>query len=86
MQHIKTFEGFLNERKRETGLIVTGRTPIDNDKIGKWLKTSDLHGEWDPREGYWVFPEEEETYDALEIELEKEFTRAGIKARIEGMF
>ncbi len=86
MKHIQTFESFLNEGNEEKGLMVIGRTTLDNNKIQKWLDKSDYHAEFNAREGYWLFPEEEDTYDALEAELEKEFSKAGINARFEGIF
>ena len=80
------FESSMNERKSESGLMVFGRTPMDNTEIGKWLDKSDYHAEWNAREGYWLFPEDEDGYDELESELDKAFNKAGINARFEGIF
>jgi len=79
-------ESFLYEESGESGLMVFGRSTIDNNKIQKWLDTSNYTAEWNAREGYWLFPEDEDSYDELEMELDKAFTRAGINARFEGVF
>jgi hypothetical protein len=69
-----------------TGLIVVGKTQIDNNLISDMLDETDFNGVWNTREGYYFFPESEETIDALEMELEKEFGQRGINARFEGQF
>ena len=77
----------VNEKKQELGLYVTGRTSSDNNKIGKWLEDSDFHAEWNARDGYWLFPADDESeYDELEKELDKEFAKHHINARFEGIF
>lgn len=68
------------------GLIVVGRTQIDNNAIGDVLDELELYGEWNAREGYWLLPEDEENYDNLEQVLEQEFSSRGINARFEGIF
>lgn len=70
----------------QSGLIVVGKTQLDNNAIADMLDNGGFHGEWNPREGYWFFPEGEETYDSLEAALEKEFNSRGIDARFEGIF
>jgi|LauGreDrversion4_2_1035121.scaffolds.fasta_scaffold01037_13 hypothetical protein len=82
---IKRFSNFINESK-ESGLIVVGRTPVDNNKIGEMIEDQGLHAEWNSIEGYWFFPEEIDLYDALEAELEKQFANYEINARFEGIF
>lgn len=82
---IKRFSNFINESK-ESGLIVVGKTPIDNNKIGEMIEDQELHAEWNSIEGYWFFPEEIDLYDALEAELEKQFANYEINARFEGIF
>ena len=77
---------YMNEAKGESGLMVFGKTNLDNNKIGDWLDDSDYTAEWNAREGYWLFPEEEGNYDELEMELEKAFAKARINARFEGIF
>jgi hypothetical protein len=68
------------------GLIVVGRTQIDNNEIADMVDEGDYYGVWNAVEGYWFFPESEENFDSLEFELSKEFNQRDINARIEGQF
>lgn len=91
MKKVKLFEQFsasqkVTESSEETGLMVTGRTSADNNKIGDIADDLGYHAEWNHREGYWLFPEEEDMYDELEAELEKAFTKKKVNARFEGIF
>ena len=70
----------------ETGLMVVPRTNADANKIQKWVDKSGMHGEWDAKEGYFLFPEEEDGFDELEMELTKELDKLGVNYRIEGVF
>ncbi len=70
----------------ESGLQVIGMTKEDNTKIGKMIEEQGLHAEFNAREGYWFFPEEEDLYDSLESELENQFEDYNIDARFEGIF
>lgn len=79
-------ESAVTESSEETGLMVTGRTSADNNKIGDIADDLGYHAEWNHREGYWLFPEEEDMYDELEAELEKAFTKKKVNARFEGIF
>lgn len=76
-------EGFEKDR---SGLYVIGRTPEDNTKIAKMADEMMLHGEWNAREGYWFFEEQEELYDALEKIIQNGLDEYDINARIEGVF
>jgi hypothetical protein len=80
--------GIVNELERDdrTGLYVTGRTIEDNTRIGKMAEETGLHGEWNAREGYWFFQEDEEMYDALEKVIQDGLDEYQINARIEGIF
>jgi len=69
-----------------SGLIVVGSTQLNNNAIGDMLEETDFYGIWNTREGYWFFPEAEETLDILEKELEQEFIQRGISARFEGQY
>lgn len=69
----------------ETGIMVTGSTQLDNNKIGDVIDGLGLHAEWNAREGYWMFPEKPHAYDALERLLEDEFAQHGINARFESI-
>jgi hypothetical protein len=82
---IRRIEESVNEAT-ETGLMVVPRTNADANKIQKWVNSSDMHGEWDAREGYFLFPEEEDGFDELEAELTKELDKLGVNYRIEGIF
>lgn len=65
------------------GLVVTGRTPNDNNNIKDVIEDHQFIAYWNAREGYWFFPEEPETLDALELELSATFDTFGIDARFE---
>lgn len=73
------------EQDNRTGLYVTGRTPADNTRIHKMAEEMGLHGEWNAREGYWFFQEDEEMYDELEKIIQKGLDEYQIDARIEGI-
>lgn len=66
-----------------SGLIVVGKTQIDNNKIQDLINDEEYHAIWNSKEGYWFFPEEESTLDQLEADLEAEFYRYEIDARFE---
>ena len=85
MENLKSFEEFLNESIKETGLMVIGRTDSDNKKIEAAIEDAGFHGEWNSREKYWFFPEKKSEYDNLERELDKVFIKKGIDARFEGI-
>jgi len=70
----------------ETGLMVIPHTNADANKIQKWVDKSGMYGEWDAREGYFLFPEEEDGFDELETELTKELNKLGVNYHIEGVF
>lgn len=78
----------LSESTEETGLMVYGSSQKDNNLIKDIVSFTDFsyYAEWNPREGYWFFPEDPEKYDMLEQELTDIFTDMGISARFEGIF
>jgi hypothetical protein len=82
---IRRIEESVNEAT-ETGLMVVPRTNADANKIKQWVNNSDMHGEWNAREGYFLFPEEEDGFDELETELTKELDGLGVNYHIEGIF
>lgn len=87
-QHVVTKEN-LNEANEDfegSGLIVIGRTPLDNEKISDFLEESDYYGIWNSREGYFFFPEEEDLIDNLERDLSLEFNEIGINCRFESQY
>jgi len=81
MKHFKEFK--LNEGQ-ETGLYVTPSTRSDGKKLEKWLKKSDFHAE-KYRDGSFFFPDDPDTYDELEMELDKQLSDAGIFVTYEGV-
>lgn len=84
-KHIKeSVTGQPIVEKAETGLYVYPSSQADFKKLEKWLDASDYYGEVDDRRGFVFFPEEKQNYDALEMELDKEFVKAKISARFEG--
>ena len=95
---LKAFNEFIDEIDRlapqklkenmsgESGIMVFGRTPIDNNAIGEFIEEEDYYyAEWN-REGFWFFPEQEDSYNDLEKALDREFAKRGIDARFEGIF
>jgi hypothetical protein len=76
----------LKEYISESGLMVFGRTPLDNNAIGDYLDETDYYATWNAEYGYWFFPEQEKFYDELENELSQDFNKLGIDARFEGIF
>ena len=76
----------LKEYISESGLMVFGRTPLDNNAIGDYLDETDYYAAWNAEYGYWFFPEQEKFYDELENELSQDFNKLGIDARFEGIF
>jgi hypothetical protein len=77
----------INEVEQgETGLTVSGRNSIDNNKIGEAIEALGLYGEWN-REGFWFLEEEQDMYDELEAILTKEFDKHNIQNyTIEGVW
>ena len=89
MKHIKLGQLLKEEifnltEDEETGLLVIPSTSNDKSKIQKWLKKSGYHAEWN-REGYFFFPEEDDSYDNLERALTKEFTKINADVTFEGI-
>ena len=76
----------LNENESIKGLMVFGKTQLDNNKIKNFIQNSDFHAEWKPNGGYWLFNEDPELYDELEKQLDSEFALLDINARFEGIF
>lgn len=81
---IKNYQ-LITEQSND-GLMVIGKTPADDKKIGKFAIKGKYHAEFIKDGRFWIFPEKQENYDALELELEKQFTRLGIDVRFEGMW
>lgn len=72
-------------KAKETGLHVYPATFKDSNIIAD--KTEDvLTRYWDMETRSWFFPEEPETYDALEEEINFILAGTGADYRIEGIF
>lgn len=78
----ESYNSFEDNRK---GLMVYGITQLDRDEIGDFIKSSDYHAEYNNEFQSWFFPEDEENYDQLEYDLNREFYKKGIDARFEGI-
>ena len=77
----------LLSEKDESGLWVSFRNRGDASKAMKIADKEGFHSEFDSRRGELFFPEEEDTYDELEKELDKMFAKAGIQGyNFEGVF
>lgn len=84
MKNIKSLNEFVNEKMSESGLYVYPSTQSDFAKLEKWLEDSEFYGKVDDIRGFVFFPEKKQNYDALEMDLEKEFVKFKISARFEG--
>ena len=83
----KDKEQGLNENEsQETGLIIKGKTDLDNIDIKRTLDNSDLYYEWDSVEKYFFLPEEEDLYGALEAEIDQLLSQTEATYYIEGIF
>ena len=71
----------LLKESKDSALMVTPSTDKDFKALKKWLDKSDCFAEVE--KGYFIFPEED--LDALEMELTKDFDKAGISASFEAM-
>lgn len=85
---------FINDEKRKLnesndfegpGLIIKGRTQIDNNNIQEVIDDSGFYGIWNVREEYFFFPEENDL-DLLEQELTQLLDSLDINYTIEGQF
>ena len=81
-------EGFYSSPSdlEDSGLNVIPKDQIHANKLQDALKNSGLYGEWNPREGYFFFPEEEDGYDYLEEKIQELMDDYNIQGYIEGVF
>lgn len=79
-------EGFYSTSSDlpESGLIVRPKDRNHLERLRQALDNSDLYGE--QQDDYFFFPEEEETYDALETEIQNLLDENDIQAEIEGVW
>jgi hypothetical protein len=81
-------EGFYSSPSdlEDSGLNVIPKDQIHANKLQDALEDSGLYGEWNPREGYFFFPEEEDGYDYLEEKIQELMDDYNIQGYIEGVF
>ena len=81
-------EGFYSSPSdlEDSGLNVIPKDQIHANKLQDALENSGLYGEWNPREGYFFFPEEEDGYDYLEEKIQELMDDYNIQGYIEGVF
>ena len=79
-------EGFYSSPSdlEDSGLNVIIKNEIHFNKLKNALKNSDLSAE--EREGYFFFPEKEDGYDQLEMEIQDLMDENNIQGYIEGVF
>ena len=70
----------------ETGLNVRPKDQIHANMLKDALENSGLYAEWNAREGYFFFPEEQDLYDQLEMEIQDLMDENNIRGYIEGVF
>ena len=70
----------------KNGLQLIPSTREDQVLISSIITNSEFYAEWDSQWGLWFLPEEEESYDELEIALDKLFAIHQVNYRIEGIF
>lgn len=70
---------------KATGLMIYGRTQIDNTRLNELLSNSDFYAEFNHIDGFFFIEEEIDNYDDLEEEL-NELICTDISYTIEGVF
>ena len=70
----------------KTGLQVTPTTKEDARVINEAIANSDFYAEYNSEFGFYFFPEEEENYDELEVQIDNLFSDLNVNYRIEGIF
>merc|ERR1712127_159195 len=84
----KINEGFYSSPSdlEGSGLNVIPKDQIHANKLQDALENSGLYGEWNAREGYFFFPEEEDGYNYLEEKIQELMDDYNIQGYIEGVF
>jgi hypothetical protein len=71
----------------ESGIMVFGKTELDNKRIEKFILGEEgFHAEYDSEFKCFTFEESEDMYDSLEKTLDALFVKYDINARFEGIF
>lgn len=66
-----------------TQLIFTPRTQFDANQFNQAVEASDFFAEWNVVEGFFSFPEDDATMDALEMQLQELCDTNEISGRFE---
>ena len=84
----KINEGFYFQPSdmEDSGLNVIPKDQRHASKMVSALEDSGLHAEWNAREGHFFFPEEEDGYDQLEMDIQDLMDENNIQGYIEGVF
>jgi hypothetical protein len=72
--------------KKVTGLNLIPKTSESARIINEAIENSDLYAEYNSNIGFFFFPEQEETYDVLEAEIDNLLAALDVQYRIEGIF
>ena len=67
----------------ETGLIVKPSTNSDRELLKNFFDNSDYYAEYDSEWNCFMIPNDEESVDALEMELTELFNEIGVSYRFE---
>ena len=86
MKKQPTHKQILTTMIMETGLKVTPKTREDAIVINEAIANSDFYTEYNSEFGFYLFPEEEENYDELEVQIDNLFSGLNVNYRIEGVF
>jgi len=78
--------GLPTKGDQESGLMFVPRGSADATRMQEALSDSDLHAEWNAREGYFYFQEDVENYDALEAEIMRLADEHGVNGYVEGIW
>ena len=73
-------------KAKVAGLMVFPRTKEDTQVIGHLVDKSDFIAEYNSEFGCFFFPEEEENYDCLEIQIDEMLIGTNANYRVEGVF
>ena len=82
----KDYLGYSDHTRSDSGLNVIPKDQIHANKLSDAIEDSGMYAEWNTREGYFFFPEEEDRYDQLEMEIQDLMDENNIQGYIEGVF
>jgi len=82
----KDYLGYSDHTRSDSGLNVIPKDQIHANKLSDAIEDSGMYAEWNTREGYFFFPEEEDGYDQLEMDIQDLMDENNIQGYIEGVF